>query len=237
LEPGCLSTGRFCTPRRSTSKRQLRRYPRNSERWLNIELLAAHLAQDSKVYFHYLEKFSGGPFRDSSDTGRILSTAGAIAHFISNENAGRTARGFPPWDNAGFDVEAINAEGDDEAYWSDSFARTLDRTALVLDATGNIWGAESILESAATAAEWAECGASLSDLRAYAADVTDPKLAIYKHCLARGLDAIPADDLKQFAFSFIALCELTLSAPLLPQHAKLRQGRRDPRECCRPFVL
>jgi len=108
-------------------------------RWLNIELLAAHLAQDSKVYFHYLEKFSGGRFEILPTQVAFYRLQGAIAHFISNENAGRTARGFPPWDNAGFDVEAINAEGDDEAYWSDSFARTLDRTALVLDATGNIW--------------------------------------------------------------------------------------------------
>lgn len=199
-------------------------------RWLNIELLAAQLAQDSNVYFHYLEKFSGGRLEILPTQLALYRLQGAIAHFISNENAGRNAHNMPPWDNGQFDPDAINAEGDDDAYWLDDRAHGLDRMTLVLDAMGNIWGAESILESAATAAEWAECSASLADLRAYAADITDPELAMYKHCLARGLDAIPADDLKQFAFSFIALCELALSAPILPQHAKLRLGRRDSSE-------
>src|SRR5207248_769515 len=37
------------------------------------------------------------------------------------------------------------------------------------------------------------------------------------------------------AFTFIALCELPLHAPLLPQHAGLRQGRIDPRELFPPL--
>jgi hypothetical protein len=134
--------------------------------------------------------------------------------------------GLPPWDNGMFDFDALNAEGSRP---DDSVAWAVEKFWFAFEEFSP-WGAEGLLESAATAAEWAESGADLSALRAFVADTTDPDLAIYKHCLARGLEAIPADNLPQFALTFIALCELALYAPLLPQHATLRADRDDPRQ-------
>ena len=66
-------------------------------------------------------------------------------------------------------------------------------------------------------------GSDLNALRAYAADTSDPDLVMYKQCLELGLEAIQTDNLQQFAFTFIAMCELALHAPVLPQHATLRK--------------
>jgi hypothetical protein len=192
-------------------------------------VLVAFLGQNANKLSHYLSRLTADksriPFLSPLETLRRLQ--GSVAHFITNENASRDRLGQPPWDNGVFDVAAINAEGDDVG---DDATSSLERMALVLDLLGNPWGMESIIESAATAAEWAESGADLSALQAYAADNADPELMMYKNCLARGLEAIHADDLPQFAFTFIALCELALQAPLLPQHATLRAGRLDPRQ-------
>jgi hypothetical protein len=196
-------------------------------RWVNTEVLVAFLGQNRDKLLHYLARFIAAPAHTSLLT--LLETfrrlQGGIAHFIENENAMRNARGLPPWDNGMLDADALNAEG---SRLDERFALNLERTAVSIDLLGNPWGTESIIESAATVAEWTESGADLSALRAFAADTTDPELAMYKYCLALGLEAIRADDLPQFAFTFIALCELALHAPLLPQHATLRAGRIDP---------
>jgi hypothetical protein len=198
-------------------------------RWVNTEIFVASLGLNKKNLEVFLEWLVGStarvPLLPLLETFRRLQ--GGIASFIASENAHRDSLSEPCWDNGEFDVAAVNAEGIGQ---DDSMAQALEKTALVLEVLGNPWGAESITESAATAAEWAESGADLSALRAYAADLSDPKLAMYKNCLARGLEAIPADDLPQFAFTFIAVCELALQAPLLPQHAALRAGRVDPGE-------
>jgi hypothetical protein len=198
-------------------------------RWINTEIFVASLGLNQQKLDVFLQWLTGGaarvPLLPLLETFRRLQ--GGIAAYITSQNAQRKALNQPCWDNGKFDEAAINAEA---TIPDDGDAGSLERSALGLELLGNPWGAESITESAATAAEWAESGADLSALRAYAADLSNPNLAMYKNCLARCLEAIPADDLPQFAFTFIALCELALQAPLLPQLATLRAGRVDPRE-------
>ena len=203
-------------------------------RWASVELLVAYLAQDGPAYQHYLQRLVDRPaeidITPPMTTFRRIQ--GGIAHVIATENAGRQAAGMEPWDNGNFDVNAINAEGEE---MDNDRARALERMTMALEAFGNPWGTESILESAATAAEWAESGSDLNALRAYAADASDPDLAAYKQCLERGLEAIQTDNLQQFAFTFIAMCELALHAPVLPHHATLRKGSLDPAELFPPL--
>ena len=203
-------------------------------RWINTEILVASLAQDRSSLEYYIGKLTAAdalvPLLPPVETFRRLQ--GGIAQFIASENACRERSGVRPWDNGAFDAAAINAEGD--GLGSD-IERSLERANMALNLSGNPWGTESIIESAATAAEWAESGAGLDALRAFAADNSDPDIAMYKNCLERGLEAIPADDLQQFAFTYIALSELALHAPLLPQHAGLRAGRVNPEELFPPL--
>lgn len=197
-------------------------------RWTNTEYLAAFLGQNYKKFINYAEALTsdGAKFMVPDHLTSFGRLQGGIAHFIETENAGRQSMGFPPWDQGDFDVDAINAEG---ASFGSHDSRALERMAVGLELLGrNPWGTRSIIESAAMAAEWAESGHSLESLREIAKDWSDPDTADYRRCLERGFGVIQTDDLPQFCFTYVALSELALQAPLLPQHAGLRKGTLDP---------
>jgi len=204
------------------------------ERWVNTEVLVAFLAQDREAYAAYVGNLTqdGARFHLVSPIETFRRLQGGIAHSIVVENTGRSRLGGLPWDNGNFDVAAINAEGDAPLTPDE---QAIERGMVAIELLGNPWGTESILESMAKVSEWAHSGQSLDALRAYASDTAHPEFAMYRNCLLRGLEAIPTDELPQFAYSFTALCEIALQAPLLPQHAALRAGKLDPRELFPPF--
>ena len=199
-------------------------------RWIGTELLAAFLGQNVEKFAHYAEALTSNSAKftllgQMTVFGRLQ---GGIAHFIETQNAGLHSMGLLPWDQGDFDVDAINADGD--GFGSD-YSRSLERSAVALELLGgNPWGTRSILESAAMAAEWAESGHTLESLREIAKDWSDPETADYRRCLERGFEVIQTDDVHQFCFTYVALSELALQAPLLPQHARLRNGSLDPRQ-------
>src|SRR5262249_25521472 len=50
-------------------------------------------------------------------------------------------------------------------------------------------------------------------------------LRVYRDCIAQALASIKSRELAIVIPTYLALCELALSAPLLPQHAALRRQR------------
>ena len=191
--------------------------------WLNIEFLVTQLSNIPKMHENLLRRVQSEclevhpPLLPISET--IWGVQKTIANNIDYENTQRTHHNLPLWDQAGFDHHVI-----DEAIrtMSPSFDRSLERAEELLLLLENPWSVDAILESAAMASEFTRSGMNLDELRAWVAAPCDPALAVYRSCLQRGLEVIPATDLPQFLFSYLALCELCLFAPLLPQHAALR---------------
>jgi len=198
--------------------------------WFNVEFLTGHISQDPDKQVNLFQWIEGAdasvlpPLLPVQET--LWGVQEMIAKLINTQNSQRDAMGLPVWDQAGFDQGAIEAAISATPTKRDM---GLERTEAVLNLTGNPWGVSAIIESAATASEFARSGRDLAGLRAWLEKPHNPSLEVYRSCLQRGLEAIPADDLPQFLFSYVALCELALFAPLLPQHAGLR-GPRFPME-------
>jgi hypothetical protein len=202
--------------------------------WLNAEKLIADLEQNPEKLVWLFERFVKAPERASASgkpsypdllgvTEAFYRIQAYIAMFIEKENEIRHSNGLPPWDQGEFDREAILSPKvfppEDERSVE---RRRMDGMEEALNLLNHPIGAEAIIESAATAAEFTRDGIDLPTFRAWADSPCAPELALYRRCLQLGLKAIPATDVPQFVFSYLALCELALFAPLLPQHASLR---------------
>jgi hypothetical protein len=200
--------------------------------WLNVENLVTMLHADTERRFALLESFQADidrvaagqqprlpPLLDLQEA--FVRVQDTIADMLEQTNAAAQAAGNPvPMDPEGFDREAIRQE-------MAELPATRDRADLrfqdVSDILGNPWSAEAIIESAATAAEFWGSGIDYDRFSAWANTSVDPKLQVYRTCIAQGLSAIQTRRLPEFIPSYMALCELALYAPLLPQHAGLRR--------------
>ncbi len=198
--------------------------------WFNIEFFTAHISEDPDKQanlFRRIERPGASarpPLLPLHET--LWGVQETIANLIETENSGRAALGLPVWDQDEFDrgaieaaISAIPTERDEG----------IERVELAASLFGSPWGVAAIIESAATASEFARSGMDLTGLRTWLGDPYSSPADVYRSCLQRGLEAIPADNLPQFLFSYLALCEFALFAPLLPQHAGLR-GPRFPME-------
>jgi hypothetical protein len=132
-----------------------------------------------------------------------------------------------PINPEGFDREALRQEK--ENFPSDGIRADL-RTEFGLECFGNPWNVEAIIESMAMVAEFWESGTDYDCFVAWANAMDDPTLQVYRTCIVTGLSAIHTRRLPEFIMSYMALCELTLYAPLLPHHAALRVQHPDFRQ-------
>ena len=87
-----------------------------------------------------------------------------------------------------------------------------------------------MIESAAAAAEFWGSDISYAQFVAWAEAPVDPRLRLYRNCIAQALPSIKSHELSTVIPTYIALCGLALSAPLLPQHAALRRQKPDFRQ-------
>lgn len=100
----------------------------------------------------------------------------------------------------------------------------------LLDLLGSPWSVEAVIESAATVAELWGSDISYDQFVAWAEAPVHPRLRVYRDCIAQALPSIESRELSIVIPTYIALCELALSAPLLPQHAALRRQKPDFRQ-------
>ena len=202
------------------------------ESWWNIENVVASFGADGArrldVIGRYVDNFTGVQ-EDGRPTHPPLLDLGTgfaliqshIAQFISlfNEIGFKAVPDAPLFPD-GIDRAALDAAGAAQVSSED---RAADRVASALDLLGDPWDAAAIIESAAKAAEFWQTDITRDRLVAWANRSVDQQLMVYRTCLLRGLDAIPTPDAQSFLMSYMALCELTMFAPLLPQHVALRQ--------------
>lgn len=146
----------------------------------------------------------------------------SMADMLEQINAAARAAGNPvPMEPEGFDREAIRQEMAERPTDRD---RADERSNMALEFFGgNPWGIGAIVESAAVAAELWGSDMEYDRFVAWANADVDPKLLIYRSCIAQGLSAIQTRQMWEFIPSYMALCELALYAPLLPHHARLRR--------------
>jgi hypothetical protein len=204
----------------------------NLSLWLNVEYLVTFLNADTPRQAALGEWFVSDMARVEMGSNPLrppllpipeifARVQESLADFIGFSNKMRTDLGNPvPMYPDNIDRSAINMALHDIPSDRD---RALGRTAPGLSLLGNPWDTSAIIESAASAAEFWD-SVSYQELVAWAnADVAD-ELKVYRECIRLGLEAIPTRDPQVFLASYMALCDLALSAPLLPQHARLRTG-------------
>lgn len=118
----------------------------------------------------------------------------------------------------GIDVAAITAE-------SQRLTQTDaqdERTEVLLALLGNPYDTSAVIESAAVAAELFQSDVTFDRLIAWLARPVPPKRDAYRICLRMAIDSIHTIDIGTFLLSHMALCEVALFPPLLPQHSILR---------------
>jgi len=151
----------------------------------------------------------------------------SMAEMLEQINADAHEAGNPiPMEPVGFDHDVLRMEKTEIA---SDFDRALLRNEYASDIVG-LFNVEAIIEGAATAAEYWGSDISYDHFVAWANAEVDPKLRVYRTCLAQGLSAIPTRQLPEFIPSFMTLCELALFAPVLPHHAALRRQHPDFRQ-------
>ena len=212
--------------------------------WLNVENLVASLAADSerryalaKVFTADAERVDAGlrprmpPLLGFRETFARVQSSLADLFVMLNEAAQR--RGNPmamvsPVQDV--DLEAIRAELADATGLLPDLDLSDLRTHDALDLLGNPWSVEAVIESAAAAAEFWGSEISYDEFVAWAEEPVDPRLSVYCNCIAQALPSIQSRELSIVIPTYIALCELALNAPLLPQHATLRRQKPDFRQ-------
>jgi hypothetical protein len=202
--------------------------------WLNIEDLVNHLNGDSErrsaligFLAQDMERVQQGryPLRPPLQGLQysFLGVQELLAQFIEHMNRSAREEGNPdPTYPDGIDRTALAQEAAVSPTQRD---RGIERGISWMDMFGgndNPFGVAAIIEGAATASEYWETDISYDQFAERVAVKADPKLDIYRTALMRGLDAIATRDLNEFLASFMAICELSLFPPLLPQHAGLR---------------
>lgn len=228
----------------STTGEVSNRVQRGLSCWLNVEHFVAMLNGDRKRREALANSFLAdcGQFENGEKPRRppLLSLKEAfaliqdsIAGTIEGANADALAMGnLVPIDPAGFDWEMIRREMT-ELPTADDLA--VLRTEFMLEVLGNPWSVEAIVESAATAAEYWGSDIGYDRFATWVNAEVDPELQLYRTCIKRGLDAIPTKKLSEFIPSYMALCELAMYTPLLPQHAGLRRHHPDLRQILPTF--
>jgi hypothetical protein len=94
----------------------------------------------------------------------------------------------------------------------------------------------AIIESAGTAAEfWGSRRFTLDQFRAAVTGAPWTSTTAPRSWLLEGLHRLRATSLPGFIVSYLAVCEVALSGPVLPHHRSLRKGRIDLRELV-PFL-
>ncbi|MFT8244061.1 hypothetical protein [Roseomonas sp. BN140053] len=201
--------------------------------WLNTETMVNSLNGDSERRSDLIAHFCDDMAR--MDQGlfplrpplqglhpAFLGVQELLAAFIAHTNGTAHQAGNPyPIYPDGIDRAALAREAATELTQEDrSILGTTDLLD-VLGGNGNPFGVASIIEGAATAAEYWDTGLPFEE---FVARVTagDAALQLYHAPLLRALDSVRTRDLEEFLLSFGAICELALFAPLLPQHAPLR---------------
>jgi hypothetical protein len=207
--------------------------------WLNVENLVATLHGQSQRRYELMQAFYADVDRVKAGKRARLPelfdlytvffrVQESMADMLEQINADARAAGNTiPMELTGFDRAAIRQER--EGYpshddWSD--LRLHDAMELL----GNPFNVESIIESAATVAEFWGSGTGYDAFSTWANATVDPTLQVYRNCLVQGLNAIPTRQLPSFVMSYMAICELALYAPLLPNHASLRRMKPNFRQ-------
>lgn len=212
--------------------------------WLNVEDVVASLAADQERRVALVQAFVADAERlDAGLRPRMPPLLGFREAFarvqetladlftMQNEAAERMGNPVPmvcPVPAA--DRSAIRAELADATGLLSGSDRADLRTHDALDLLGNPWSIEAIIESAAAAAELWGSDISYEQFVAWAEAPVDPRLRVYRNCIAQALPSIQSRELSTVIPTYIALCELALSAPLLPQHAALRRQRPNFRQ-------
>jgi hypothetical protein len=198
--------------------------------WWNIENVVAAFSGDGARRADLMAAYAGGEdarSRSGAAPPPLADLAMAFARiqvrigqFIAAFNAaGAGVVPDTPLFPDGIDRGALDAAAAAPPARQDLAA---DRVAAAMDLLGDPWDASAIIESAAKVAEFWRTDITRERLATWANKAVDPALTVYRTCLLRGLDAIDTPDMNAFTLSYMALCELTLFAPLLPQHAALR---------------
>jgi hypothetical protein len=203
--------------------------------WLNVEDLVTALGGERAGRAALYEWFVADIERVERDDNPLrpallglpetfVRVQDSLASLIADSNAAAREKGNPvPMFPDNIDGSAIDAAL--SALPSD-LDRSFEGSNLLFDlvgaASGSPFEVEAIIESSATAAEFWESNLSYSAFTAWATSATAPELRAYRAPLSLGLDAISTRHLPTFLASFMALCEVALFAPLLPQHAALR---------------
>ena len=212
--------------------------------WLNVEDLVASLAADRERRVDRAEAFVADLKRlDAGLRPRLPPLVGFREAFsrvqeslvdlftAQNEAAEQMGNKVPmvcPVPAA--DRSAIRAELADATGLLPDPDRADLRSHDLLDLFGNPWSVEAVIESAAAAAEFWGSDISYDQFVAWAEAPVDPRLRLYRNCIAQALPSIKSRELSTVIPTYIALCELALSAPLLPQHAVLRRQKPDFRQ-------
>lgn len=208
--------------------------------WVNVENLVASLAGDQErraalgtAFVADVERVKGGlrprmpPLLDFRKAfARVQESMADLTSALNQdaEQRGNPVPMFLPVSDA--DRSAISAELADATGHLPDRERAELRLNDLFDLTGNPWNIEAVIESAATAAEFWGSDISYDEFVAWAEAPVDPRLRVYRNCIAQALPSIESRELSTVIPTYLSLCELALSAPLLPQHAALR--RRKP---------
>ena len=207
--------------------------------WINIENLLAMFHRDDNLRWELTKRFIADsdrveagqppklpPLLPINETFAKVQDSMAVAIEQTNANALAAGNSVPIYPE-GFDHEAIRQE----------YAETqkIDRKLMAKlgfetseSTLGNPWNLQAVIESAATAAEFWGSTISYEEFSDWVkANVNDQKWQVYLICIEQGLGAIRTKVLSEFIPSYMALCELALYSPVLPQHAELRREHRD----------
>lgn len=212
--------------------------------WLNVEDLVASLAADSErrcllatIFTADSKRVEAGlrprmpPLLGFRETFARVQSSLADLFATLNQAAQQRGNAVPmvcPVPDA--DLQALQTELAEATGLLPDLDRADLRTHDALDLLGNPWSVEAVIESAAAAAEFYGSDLSYDQFVAWAEEPVDPRLRVYRNCIAQALPSIQSREIAIVIPTYIALCELALSAPLLPQHAALRRNMPDFRQ-------
>src|SRR5262249_9067755 len=123
----------------------------------------------------------------------------------------------------GIDESAIEAETNIFSTSEDRKVDLLDLGKSILGVPALPWDVNSIIESAAKAAEFFESDVTYERLTRWLVTPVSLERAAYRNCWKPALQSIRPQELTPFLLSYMTICELALSGPLLPHHAVLRR--------------
>jgi len=123
----------------------------------------------------------------------------------------------------GIDESAIEAETNIFSTSEDRKVDMLDLGKSILGVPALPWDVNSIIESAAKAAEFFESDVTYERLTRWLVTPVSLERAAYRNCLKTALQSIRTQEITPFLLSYMTICELALFGPLLPHHAVLRR--------------